>query len=125
MDLSDLIGKSYEQVGGCGRLCSIVAARAGRFVQAYDAPADPDQANELFEGVKDMQFRRLEGPEPWCQVAIRVIEPKTGKVKWHAGTVLPGCKFFIHVTIKMRVTLTRLNDPKWSQYIEGFYSYGK
>lgn len=123
VDLSDLIGQSYEQVGGCGNLCSIVAARAGHYLPPYDAPDDCDEANELFEGVKDLQFVRLDHPEPWCQVAIRAID-RDGKVKWHAGTVLPGCRFFIHVTRKMAVTKTRLNDPVWSQFIEGFYRYG-
>lgn len=129
IDVSDLIGKPYQENGrgprfyDCCGLFYEIARRIGRYLPEYDTPKSDEEKNELFEAVKDFHFRRIEYPESWCAVIFRIWDDK-GCEKWHIGHVLPGCRRFIHITEKTCVCTTSLKHTFWKMFFEGFYLYG-
>jgi len=128
IDLSDLIGKPYQADGrgpnnyDCWGLCMEVARRAGRRLPEINIPRSEDERSVFAVSFKDSCFVRLEGPEPWCQVAFRIWDDKN-KERWHVGTVLENCLRFIHVAEKSFVCTPLLNHPLWGLMLEGYYRY--
>lgn len=128
IDLSDLIGKPYQADGrgpdnyDCWGLCLEVARRAGRPLPDINIPRSEDERSVFAVNFKDSCFDRLEGPEPWCQVAFRIWDDHD-KERWHVGTVLENCLRFIHVAEKSFVCTPLLSHPLWGLFLEGYYRY--
>jgi len=120
-DASDLIGKSYDSVGGCWGLCCEIAARRGSKMPYHDTPEDLDNANALFVHIKSKRFTRIERATPWCLVAFKIFHD--GQIRWHAGTVDASGAKFVHVRKSTGVCKGRLHHPFWAESFEGFYDY--
>jgi hypothetical protein len=122
-NLNDLFFARYQEGGreagvyDCLGLLAEVYRRQGITLPAYLTPETLKDRQALFMvGVE--AWEKLEHPEPWCGVALRI-----GKYVAHVGVVLEDCIHFIHTNKKTGVTRTRLDDPRWAQRIAGFYRH--
>ena len=126
--LKNLVGKPYKHNASgphfydCWGLCLEVARRLDRQLPEYDTPETTGERNALIVTEKDSRFERLDKPEPWCLVIFRIFEDN-GDERWHVGTVLGGCRRFIHVGGRLRVCITSISHPFWDLFLEGFYRY--
>ncbi len=95
---SDLIGKQFSYDGrgpdtfDCYGLCVEVYKRLGKNLVEYKASNDFKENADSFDfGKKD--FIKLEKPEPFCLVLLRVYKEYVS----HIGVVLEDCTKFIHI----------------------------
>lgn len=123
IDLSDLFFATYEENGrgnglfDCFGLFSEICRRRGIELPPHPTPESlEDRQAAILAGAKD--WKRLEAPEPWCGVAIRV-----GRYVAHMGVVLWDGTHFIHANKKSGVTRSRLDEPAWAKRIYGYYRH--
>jgi hypothetical protein len=129
MSCSDIIGKPFSIDGtgpdffGCWGLARFVAARAGRPLPYFPTPNSLDKRNALFVHVRDSDgFVKIAAPEPWT-LATYLMKDGNSKLRWHVGTVLEDTTRFIHTVPDSGVCISRLDDPLWELFFEGFYRY--
>lgn len=123
---SDLIGKNFSYDGrgpdtfDCYGLCIEMYKRLGKELVEYKASNDfKENADSFNFGKKD--FIKLEKPEPFCLVFIRVYKNYVS----HVGVVLEDCKRFIHICDKRPVCIELLNSDRWKNRIDGYWKYTK
>ncbi|HDZ39196.1 MAG TPA: hypothetical protein ENH62_13070 [Marinobacter sp.] len=129
ISFADIIGKPYRTDGagpnmfGCWGLARFVACRVGIELPSFPVPDALDKRNALFVHVRNGgDFVKLDTAEPWA-IATFLIKDDYGKLHWHVGTVLEDMNKFIHTIKKGGVCISRLDDPLWSLFCEGFYKY--
>ena len=129
ISFGDIIGKPYALTGagptmfGCWGLAREIAARAGGRLPLLEVPLSRVDRNSLFDRMRNSgRFIKLDDAEPWS-IAAFLIKGDDGKCKWHVGTVLPDTATFIHTTAKTGVCISRLDDPVWDLFCEGFFRY--
>lgn len=128
ISLGDLIGRPYKDGGrgpqfyDCWGLCMEVARRAGYELPDFNVVISNAARGRLIAEQKQTNFERINKPRPWCIVLFRIFDDNNSQ-KWHTGTVLEDCRRFIHITGKMSVCITRLDEQFWNLQIEGFYKY--
>lgn len=122
-DLKDLFLATYREGGrgngvfDCFGLFAQVCKRRGIEVGEFDTPESIEERQALIlEGASS--WLKLEHPEPWCGVALRI-----GRFVAHMGVVLDDGVHFIHANRNTGVTMTRLDDPRWARRIAGFYRH--
>lgn len=122
-NLTDLFLADYREGGrgdgtyDCFGLFAEVQRRAGVEVRAYITPEDwATRESEILDGAQ--QWVKLEQPAPWCAVVFRV-----GPFVAHMGVVLEDCQHFIHADKRIGITQSRLDNPRWSKRIAGYYRH--
>jgi len=122
-DVSDLIGKPFAEDStgpdayDCWGLVTEVARRAGISFPDINRPVGLEKWDDLCDEFLGRDFRRIERPEPFAIVAIKLA------IHWHAGIVLPDTFHFVHVTDGHRVNIQSVGSRLWTPFIEGFYRY--
>ena len=103
----------------CAGLLADIYRQRGIELPAWPCPADDaGKRGAIADGVRD--WLRLDAPQPWCGVALRVDSPRFVS---HVGCVLPDCLRFIHTTAESGVTVERLDSPRWAGRIAGYYAW--
>jgi hypothetical protein len=114
-DCEDMLGKPFSAADwNCWSLVREVFARGGLALPDYPY-SDPQTRATLAAEVKG-QFVRLEGPQPWCIIALSHIN---GIV--HCGIVLPDCLNFIHVREQTGTVINKISQ--YRNNIEGYYTW--
>lgn len=126
LDIADLFLAKYQKDGrgparyDCFGLFREIAARRGVVVPEHSTPClMRDREAAILAAIDDEGWQPLPAPEPWCGVALRI-----GPWVAHLGTLLDDGARFIHITSGCGVTTARLDDPRWSGRIVGFYRWG-
>lgn len=122
-NLSDLFLARYEAGGrgegvfDCFGLFSEVCRRRGVAVPKHPTPDNLSAREEaILQGAST--WTKLDKPEPWCGVAFRI-----GPFVAHMGVVMADCEHFVHADRAIGITTDRLDNPKWSRRIAGYYRH--
>lgn len=125
-DCSDLIGKDFQYGGrgpekyDCYGLAIEVCRRANITIPDEISRTDETEKHNAIEDAKASgKWERIELPQPFCIVAIRIRPPYVS----HLGVVLENCRDFIHTGERRRVTIEKLDSPFWNRRIEGYYKW--
>lgn len=120
--VDDLIGLPYVKGArgptsyDCYGLCMEVTKRAGIEIPDWGTPVTRKDRNVAFFS-RMQDWEKIAKPVQYCLTVYKI------KRNWHAGVVLPGLDTFIHVTAGINVTVSQLNNFKWRQRFNGFYTF--
>lgn len=124
MQVNDLMSARYE-LGGrgptaydCMGLFIELCKRRGIILTQTSPEKEADRQIAIFDEAQ-ANWTKIDQPEPGCAVAIRI-----GPWVSHLGMVMDDINFFIHADDGPGVAIERLDTPKWSKRIAGFYRYG-
>jgi cell wall-associated NlpC family hydrolase len=123
MEINDLIGITWKLDGktkdgmDCIGLVEEVYRRLGKNLPDYQCPGI--ELSNIDKTIKENEsnYIQLEKVEPWCLVTFSLIRPYTT----HIGVVLEDGVSFLHVQVKTRSCIIRLDNPIWSRRITGFW----
>jgi cell wall-associated NlpC family hydrolase len=123
----DLLTKKYAPGGhgpntyDCWGLCEEVARRVGKPMLSFPEWVGKVSRAAVFEKMRDAHFKRLKKPQAYC-IALFKTTPRNGPYSYHVGTVLEGCKRFIHATRTTGIIISRIADFGGGELV-GFYEY--
>lgn len=122
-DIKDLLGIPFE-LGArgpdkydCWGLCLEAGKRAGINFPFYFTPQKTPKQDEAIQKGIDLDFEKIEKPEPFCIVTFKITPPFVD----HCGLVLPGCTHFLHTMKNHAVAKQRLDHKVLAKRIDGFY----
>lgn len=125
LELHDLLLCGFSENGNgpqfynCWNLCREVYRRAGRQLPAYnDYIKDLFERDRVIKEVRKCFFKPLNKPEYLAIVTLK-LRPKCIT---HIGCII-NKRQFIHISRTAGVNITKINDRKWNNKIEGFYRY--
>ena len=123
--LHDLLFCEFKEDGtgphffNCWNLCREIYHRGGR-----QLPIQNDYIKDLFKRdavikeIRKSMFTKIDKPEPLAIVTLK-LRPRCIT---HMGCMI-NHKQFMHISRTSGVSITRLDDRKWKEKIEGLYRY--
>lgn len=125
LKLHDLLLCTFDENGtgpeqfNCWNLCREIYHRAGR-----ELPVQNEYIKDLFHRDKVIKefrknmFKKINQPEFLAIVTIKL----RSRCITHMGCMINKIQF-IHISRQFGVSITRLDDRKWKNKIEGLYRY--
>ncbi len=120
---NDLMGKPFllgsrgPDKYDCWGICLEVGKRVGINYPEDFTPCESEQQDAAIKNKRDMDFDKIEIPEPYCIVTFKITPPFVD----HCGIVLSDCKYFLHIMTGRSVSVNRLDHKILSRRIDGFY----